>query len=44
MDFVFEWDNDKADANFEKHGVDFVDAARIFEFPVLKTIDEREDY
>jgi uncharacterized protein len=31
----FEWDEDKAASNLEKHAIDFRDAARIFEGPVL---------
>jgi len=27
----FEWDSDKADANLEKHGVDFADAVAVFD-------------
>ena len=27
----FEWDSNKADANLEKHGVDFTEAATVFD-------------
>lgn len=27
----FEWDNEKADSNWRKHGIDFEDAKRIFQ-------------
>ena len=27
---LFEWDEDKAEANLKKHGVDFRDAVRVF--------------
>lgn len=30
----FEWDEAKAAANFEKHGVSFADAATIFDDPL----------
>lgn len=29
----FEWDEKKRQANLEKHGLDFVDAIKIFEAP-----------
>ena len=40
----FEWDNDKQERNLEKHGVDFVDAVKIFFNPVLEWLDTRQDY
>lgn len=40
----FEWDSDKRQANLEKHGVDFEDAARLFDGPVFERPDDREDY
>ena len=40
----FEWDNDKRDRNLEKHGVDFLDAARICSNPGLEWIDTRTEY
>ena len=40
----FEWDPAKAVSNRTKHGVDFVDALRMFEGPVLLTPDTRRDY
>ena len=39
-----EWDEDKRLSNITKHGVDFLDAALIFENPVLESVDAREDY
>ena len=36
-----EWDEHKNAANIEKHGIDFADAGRIFEGPVLERIDDR---
>jgi len=41
---AFEWDADKNTANLAKHGIDFRDAVRIFEGPVLEKIDRRRDY
>jgi len=40
----FEWDNDKQERNLQKHGVDFLDAVRIFSQPVLEWVDTRKDY
>ena len=31
-------------ANIENHGIDFLDAALIFERPILEAIDDRADY
>ena len=39
-----EWNEHKNAANIEKHGIDFTDAGRIFEGPVLERIDDRMDY
>ena len=33
----FEWDEAKRLTNFAKHGIDFVDAARIFEDSFIET-------
>ena len=41
---AFEWDTAKNVANIAKHGVDFEDAIRIFEGPVLESSDERREY
>jgi uncharacterized protein len=41
---AFEWDPDKNAANIAKRGIDFEDAVRIFEGPVLESSDERRDY
>ncbi len=30
-----EWDRQKNSANVEKHGLDFADAYKVFEFPML---------
>ncbi len=40
----FEWDEEKNAANIKNHGIDFLDAALIFEHPTLEAIDERADY
>ena len=42
MDFV--WDEPKNESNIGKHGLDFADARRIFDAPVLIALDNREDY
>ncbi len=39
-----EWDKRKNQANIEKHGLDFADAHKIFESPMLVNIDDRKDY
>ena len=41
----FEWDESKARANRRKHGIDFRDAARVFEDPAAShSIDDAIDY
>lgn len=40
----FEWNEDKRKANLDKHGVDFLDAALIFEGTTVDRIDDRFDY
>ena len=37
----FEWDEDKTSINVEKHGIDFLDARRIWQHPVLDPAGER---
>lgn len=37
---VFEWDEDKNEANLEKHGISFEEACAIFEGPVLSLEDD----
>jgi uncharacterized protein len=37
----FEWDDDKNEANFAKHGFDFEHAIQIFEGPIREYIDPR---
>ena len=41
---TFEWDERKREANIQKHGVDFLRAAKIFANPILERIDDRGDY
>jgi uncharacterized DUF497 family protein len=38
----FEWDSDKSDVNFEKHGLDLAAARQIFEGRVLVRQDTRK--
>ena len=40
----FEWDEAKRVSNYQKHGVDFLDAAQIFYGLVLTKKDEAKDY
>lgn len=40
----FQWDQAKDDANREKHGIGFREAAEIFRGPVLVSEDTRRDY
>lgn len=38
---LFEWDESKRQANLAKHHIDFRDAKRVFDGPVLERIDSR---
>ena len=40
----FEWDESKRRANTRKHGIDFLEAALIFEGEILEAIDDRDNY
>ncbi len=40
----FEWDEAKNYQNFHKHGLNFDDAWKIFESPLLLELDSRTDY
>lgn len=40
----FEWDKEKNAKNIEKHGIDFADAALIFEHQILGYEDQRKEY
>ena len=42
MNFI--WDEAKRQANLQKHGLDFADAAKVFSGPLLLFEDTREDY
>lgn len=39
-----EWDERKNQINRRKHGLSFADAAELFRGPILKALDDREDY
>ena len=36
QDIRFEWDRNKAQGNFEKHGVTFEEAVEVFSIPFIK--------
>ena len=38
---LFEWDENKRQANLAKHHVDFPDARRVFDGPVFEKVDSR---
>lgn len=40
----FEWDERKRLTNLDKHGLDFVEAERMFEGPMLVALDTRGEY
>jgi len=40
----FEWDEQKNQKNVGKHGLDFADAFRLFNQPLLIQFDGRDDY
>ena len=40
----FEWDEVKGRANYAKHGLDFRDAAKVFQGITLTAEDIRQDY
>jgi uncharacterized DUF497 family protein len=40
----YTWDEQKRQANLEKHGLDFADAPKVFSGPTLIFEDSREDY
>ena len=44
MAFEVDWNEAKRLSNIEERGVDFRDAALIFEGPVLEKEDTRDDY
>ena len=40
----FEWDERKNESNITKHGMDFVEAPRLFSGPMRVISDNRRDY
>ena len=38
----FEWDHNKATINLDKHGIDFADAATVFDDSNAVTIDDSD--
>ena len=40
----FSWNETKRTANIAKHGLDFADAARVFDSPMVLFEDDRQDY
>lgn len=40
----YEWDENKRVSNLEKHGIDFRDAARVFDSDVICFEDNRQNY
>jgi len=40
----FEWDEDKNYQNIAQHRIDFADARRVFDKPILLRPDDRKDY
>ena len=40
-DNEYEWDPEKCESNFRKHGIDFLDAIEIFEHPHLTVSSNR---
>lgn len=40
----FEWDGNKNRLNFSKHGLDFRDAAKVFQGRTITSEDNRQDY
>jgi uncharacterized DUF497 family protein len=41
---LFEWDENKRQANIEKHGIDFADLEAIFSGPIIERVDNRQNY
>ena len=41
---IFTWDEAKRLANLKKHGLDFVDAEKVFAGPLVLFEDDRADY
>ncbi|AVQ71092.1 hypothetical protein MTo_04090 [Microcystis aeruginosa NIES-1211] len=41
---LFEWDENKRQANIEKHRIDFADLEAIFSGPIIERVDNRQNY
>ena len=41
---MYEWDAEKSERNFEKHGLSFEDAEKVFSGPCVTFVDDRFDY
>lgn len=41
---IFEWDENKRQANIEKQGIDFADLESIFSRPIIECVDTRQNY
>lgn len=41
MEQYFEWDNEKADSNYRKHGIRFEEAAQVFNDPFAILTQDR---
>ena len=44
VDLQFEWDDDKAASNLEKHGVSFEEAATVFREPFALIFDDEAPF
>lgn len=44
ISFMFEWDENKSEANFRVRGFDFAYAVAIFDGPTLEQDDKRANY
>ena len=44
MKVHFEWDENKREENYKKHGLSFVDCERIFLEPTISFLDDRFNY
>ena len=42
MNFVFDWDQDKANENLHKHSISFREASSVFRDPLLVTLSDTE--
>ncbi len=40
----FEWDENKCETNIRKHGIDFVDAKKVFDYDTVILEDDRFNY